>query len=179
MAQTARRTEGPPAVSIDISIEAGQWPSEPGLTTSSERAIAAAERYVVAQCGQGMPEFCELSLLFTNDAAMRAVNRQWRGKDSPTNVLSFPAAALRPGQTPGPMLGDIVLSYETVAREAEASSISLSDHLAHLLVHGYLHLLGYDHVDPFDAETMESLEVRILATLGISDPYGDAELSGQ
>lgn len=107
----------------------------------------------------------EVALLLADDAALQTLNGQWRGKDKPTNVLSFPAAA------PGPMLGDIALSYDTLAREAADKGASLADHAAHLIVHGLLHLHGYDHEADDEAEEMEALERRILEDLGIADPY--------
>ncbi len=117
----------------------------------------------------------ELSLVFTDDASIREINAEWREKDKPTNVLSFPAYPLEPGGMPGPMLGDIVIARETVEREALDLDKSFEDHLTHLLVHGFLHLFGYDHMDAEEAEEMEGLETRILAKLGLSDPYAGQE----
>jgi probable rRNA maturation factor len=115
----------------------------------------------------------EVSLCLTDDAEVRTLNAHWRGIDEPTNVLSFPAGpAARPNETP--MLGDIALAFETVAREAEESGASLADHYRHLVAHGFLHLIGYDHQTDEDAERMEELETRILARLGVADPYADA-----
>lgn len=112
----------------------------------------------------------ELSVLLADDAGIRALNRAWRGKDQPTNVLSFPAGApLVPGAPR--LLGDVALAYETVAREAAEQGKSLADHFRHLLVHGVLHLLGHDHEEEEAAERMEGLERRILAGLGVADPY--------
>ena len=118
----------------------------------------------------------ELSVVLTSDEKVRALNAEWRGKDKPTNVLSFPQAEpdeLVGADTPGPelMLGDIVLARETCAREAEEKALRLPDHAAHLLVHGTLHLLGYDHMDDQTAEDMEAREVRALARLGLPNPY--------
>ena len=113
----------------------------------------------------------ELSLVFTNDADIREINGKWRHIDKPTNVLSFPAFALQPGQEPGEILGDIVIARETVEREAAEEGKSFDDHLSHLVVHGLLHLMGYDHQNDDEAEQMEALERKILASLGISDPY--------
>jgi len=111
--------------------------------------------------------------LFTDDDAVRALNAEWRGKDKPTNVLSFPAKAIPGLPDEVQPLGDLALAYPTTAKEAEEKGISLKDHTAHLLVHGLLHLLGYDHVDDADAEAMEALERRVLEHLGIADPYRD------
>ena len=104
---------------------------------------------------------------------MRALNARWRGLDKPTNVLSFPAAAPeRLGETP--VLGDVVVAFETMAREADDEGKALADHFRHLVVHGFLHLLGFDHRSDAEAEAMEALERRILARLGVADPYGEA-----
>ncbi len=124
------------------------------------------------QAVAGQPDDRELSLLFTNDAEIAKLNAQWRGKTGPTNVLSFPTATtltLPPGE-PAP-LGDIVLSYETVVKEAAETGKSVEHHTSHLIVHGMLHLLGYDHETEADAEIMEDKERVILARLGIADPY--------
>ena len=114
----------------------------------------------------------EVAILLTGDAEMQALNRQWRGKDVPTNVLSFSS-----GGDEG-HLGDVVLAYETVELEAKQQNIAIADHAAHLVVHGMLHLLGYDHQQEDDAVKMETLETEILATLGIADPYGTGEPAG-
>ena len=123
--------------------------------------------------------------MLSHDSAIKALNSDWRGKNTATNVLSFPAApAGRPPKTgkagkknhrksgqPIPYIGDIVIAYQTTAREAEAEGKPFSHHLAHLAIHGFLHLLGYDHENERDAETMESLERRILRRLAVPDPY--------
>lgn len=119
----------------------------------------------------------ELSLLFTDDASIREINAEWRDKDKPTNVLSFPAYPLAPGGMPGPMLGDIIFAHETVAREASELEKPFEAHLSHLLVHGFLHLFGYDHMNDGEATIMEGLETRILLGLGLSDPYAGTELT--
>ena len=116
----------------------------------------------------------EVSILLEGDDALRALNRQWRGKDKPTNVLSFPAPPLPEGaDMPGAemSLGDIALSYDTLAAEALSEGKPLADHLQHLVVHGMLHLQGHDHETPDEADEMEALERRILAGLGVADPY--------
>ncbi|MCA1952981.1 MAG: rRNA maturation RNase YbeY, partial [Hyphomicrobiales bacterium] len=113
-----------------------------------------------------------VSVLLADDAALRGLNHAFRGKDQPTNVLSFPAAPV-PGD-PAPALGDIALGYETCGREAAAEGKSLDAHLAHLVVHGVLHLLGHDHMTEAEADAMEAAEIRILAGLGYADPYADA-----
>ncbi len=120
------------------------------------------------------------SLLFTSDADVHSLNREWRGKDKPTNVLSFPMLergdllALASEGSPE-LLGDIALAYETCAREAAEKGIALEAHAAHLIVHGLLHLAGYDHeISPEDAAEMEALEIKALASMGIGNPYCDA-----
>jgi probable rRNA maturation factor len=116
----------------------------------------------------------EVSIVLTDDAEIRALNRTWRGKDAPTNVLSFPAGEPF-GDIPGEPcpLGDVILGGETVIAEAEAKGISSADHASHLVVHGMLHLLGYDHDGDEEATRMETLETKVLACLGIADPYDD------
>ena len=106
--------------------------------------------------------------MLTDDAEMRALNRTWRGKDAATNVLSFPAREKVRG--PG-LLGDVVLAYETTLKEARAQGIALDAHVSHLVVHGVLHLIGFDHLEDSDAERMEAIERTALASLGIADPY--------
>jgi probable rRNA maturation factor len=159
---------------LDITVEAGHWPPEPGLRRLAERAVAAAETALSPPLrrreGEGTPGRSgarELSLVFTDDAAIRRLNSAFRGKDKPTNVLSFP-------QPPGPLLGDIVLAAETVRAEAALAEKPLEDHIAHLIIHGFLHLLGHDHEAEEDAETMEALERAALESLGIPDPYAAA-----
>nr|WP_295461559.1 rRNA maturation RNase YbeY [Mesorhizobium sp.] len=155
-----------PALDIDISVEAGDWPPEAELEALVGRAATA----LLAELGiVGSPS--ELSVLFTDDAQIRALNAQWRDKDKATNVLSFPAFPVAPGNELPPMLGDIVLAAETVRAESVLESKSFDHHLTHLVVHGLLHLLGYDHETDDDAEEMEALERRILARLAIADPY--------
>ncbi|AMM85103.1 rRNA maturation RNase YbeY [Martelella sp. AD-3] len=161
-----------PEFDYQVSREAGGWPEEEALAAIVARVIGAASAYLSEREGQPFPDSpAELSLVFADDATIREINAEWRNKDSATNVLSFPAFPVTPGEMPGPMLGDIVIAHETVAREAETLDKSFDDHLTHLLVHGFLHLLGYDHMENEEAEVMEGLETRILATLDLSDPY--------
>lgn len=142
---------------IDLRIAAPAWEqSIPEVAAFVRRILAAA-----ASAERAEPA---LAVLLTDDAEMRALNAQWRGQDKATNVLSFPAPE-------GFGLGDIALSHETVAREAAAQGKSFAAHTAHLLVHGVLHLLGYDHKDDGDAESMEARERAILSALGVADPY--------
>ena len=116
-----------------------------------------------------------VDVTLTDDAAQRTLNRTWRGKDEPTNVLAFPAAdpSIRRPRGAPLLLGDVVLAYETVAREASDQRKPLADHLRHLVVHGVLHLLGYDHAEPAGAAAMEAREIAILAELGVPNPYRD------
>ncbi|MDL2404634.1 rRNA maturation RNase YbeY [Rhizobium calliandrae] len=157
---------------IEISVEEGDWPSEEELQALAERVLGAAAIYLERNEKQPFPKMApELSLVFTDDAAIREINAEWRDQDKATNVLSFPAFPLVPGGKPGPMLGDIIIAKETVEREAVELEKSFDDHLTHLMVHGFLHLFGYDHMNNSEAERMEGLETRILAGLGLSDPY--------
>jgi probable rRNA maturation factor len=152
---------------IDIAVNAGKWPQVDQLERLARSAVAAAAMVTPLE----MPDGAELSLVFTGDEEMRAINAQWRGIDKPTNVLSFPAADIEPGETAEQMLGDIVFAHETVQREAGLEGKRFEDHLTHLMVHGFLHLFGYDHMEEDDAKVMEGLESRALAELGIADPY--------
>jgi probable rRNA maturation factor len=147
---------------IDILVEAPGWERLSGLEASVTRAAQAA-------LAAGGLRHGGVSILLTDDAAVRKLNAEFRGKDKPTNVLSFPAPAM-PGD-PEPSLGDIALAFETCASEAQAEDKRLEDHLSHLVIHGVLHLLGRDHEDEAEAEAMEAEETTILATLGIADPY--------
>jgi probable rRNA maturation factor len=155
------------SLAIDILVETSGWPPEDALTKIADAATTAA----IASIGPKLADDAELSIVFTDDAHIRVLNGQYRGKDSATNVLSFPGASAKPG-TFGPLLGDLVLARETIAREAEEEGISVEHHLTHLLVHGFLHLLGYDHERDDEAVAMEALETAILADLGVADPYG-------
>lgn len=161
-----------PDLDLQISVEDDRWPDEEQLNVLCERVLRAAAQTLSTAEKQPFPKQpCEVSLVFTDDAAIREINAEWRGKDKATNVLSFPAFPVTPGKMPGPMLGDIVIARETLEREAEDLDKPFDDHLTHLLVHGFLHLFGYDHIEKDEAEKMEALETRILAGLGLSDPY--------
>lgn len=161
-----------PKLDIQIAIEAEGWAQEAELEGLAGKVLETAAEYLRSEEKQPFPAMpIEVSLVFSNDEQVRAVNAEWRGQDKPTNVLSFPAFPLVPGGKPGPMLGDIIIARETVEREAVDLEKSFTDHLTHLMVHGFLHLFGYDHMDGEEAEIMESLETRILASLGLSDPY--------
>lgn len=154
-----RRSARGPA--IDVLIASARWRRAPRAAGIVRRAIAAA--------APANTRNAQLSVTLTSDRAIRALNRQWRGKDTPTNVLSFPTPL--PGRGAPRHLGDVVIAYETVANEAAAADKPFGHHLAHLAVHGFLHLLGYDHESDTQAQAMERRERRILARLGIPDPY--------
>jgi probable rRNA maturation factor len=156
---------GETPVDIDVFVEAGDWAAEAELTRLVDRAVAA----VFAETGAGGAS--ELSVVFSDDAHIRALNAEWRGKDKPTNVLSFPAFSFPKGGKLPPMLGDIVLASETVAREAALEDKPLENHITHLVIHGLLHLLGHDHETEAEAEEMEAIERAALARLAIPDPY--------
>lgn len=155
-----------PSIAVDIAIEASAWGDEPRWRPLVERVVAA----VAARPEPIVPPDAELSLVLTDDARVKLLNRDWRGQDKPTNVLSFPAGDADDDE-PGPLLGDVVVALETTTREALDEGVSLDDHFAHLLVHGLLHLFGWDHESDDEAEEMEALETEILAGLGIADPY--------
>ena len=165
-------------MTLDIAIETdGEWDSSTGWSELARAAATAAiAESAFPQLGQG-ERAVELSVRLTSDAEVHALNAEWRGKDKPTNVLSFPmaeAAELANATPAGPelMLGDIILARGVCVSEAEEKAIPLDQHAAHLMVHGTLHLLGYDHMDDDSAADMEAREVRALARMGIGDPYG-------
>jgi probable rRNA maturation factor len=150
----------------DVLIAADGWQAQPDAEGIIRRAIAAA-----AACVELPAEETEVAVMLTDDARIRDMNRAWRGQDKPTNVLSFPAAQPPGAQQQPLMLGDIAIAYETTRGEAEADGKPFQNHLSHLAIHGFLHLLGYDHLNDDEAEEMEALERDILAKLGIADPY--------
>lgn len=161
---------------VETVVEDPRWQAA-GIEAVAERAARAALTAVARD-----PELHEIGLLACDDARIAVLNADFRGKATPTNVLSWPAfAAPVPEEPPGlpgegPLfLGDIALAYETCAREAAAVGIALADHAAHLVVHGTLHLLGHDHEEDDAAETMEAIESKALATMGIADPYSREE----
>jgi probable rRNA maturation factor len=158
----------PSGVTVDVLIESPLWEAEPAAEAAVRQAISQAAA-VVGRTGPA----AEVAVLLCDDATIAALNAQWRGREEPTNVLSFPApAASDPSVSEaGVHLGDIAIAYEAVAGEAREQGRTVSQHLAHLAVHGFLHLLGYDHQTDNEAEHMEGLEREILTGLGISDPY--------
>ena len=158
---------------IDVAVEADGWPAEDDLQALVARVVKVA----CAEAQLELVEGAELSVVFADDVRVRYLPRAGRDPPAPVDVLSFPGAAA-PAPPFGPLLGDIVLARETVAREAEAMDVAFSDHVTHLVAHGFLHLFGYDHQMEDEAEEMEALERRILAVLGIADPYRDPLVSG-
>ena len=154
-----------PELSVDLRVETGDWPED--AEALAERAIALA----LARSHIKIEGPVEVSVLLTGDAEQQVINRDWRGIDKPTNVLSFPA---NPPFAPlmGP-IGDLSLAAETLRREADDLGKPMTEHFTHLLVHGTLHLCGYDHEADDEALVMEELETDILAELGIADPYAD------
>lgn len=153
-------------VIIDVAVEKDGWPSANELN----RRVACAFAAAVAIGNLRYLPGSELSLLFADDETVQDLNKKWRDQDKPTNVLSFPGGD-ESGPVYGPLLGDVVFALETVIREAKEGNKPFENHLSHLIVHGILHLFGYDHQIEEDAEQMEGLERRILAKLNIPDPY--------
>jgi probable rRNA maturation factor len=152
-----------PAPSIDIQVQSPLWDAQPLAAQTVRDAIAAAAAALATPDG-------EVSIVLTDDASIQKLNRDWRGIDRPTNVLSFPAAKLA-AQGPLLLLGDVIVAYETLTSEAAGEATPFLHHLAHIVVHGYLHLLGYDHQTDSEAGAMEKLERDILSRLRIADPY--------
>jgi probable rRNA maturation factor len=174
IARVARVTRGPTPtlprkrgrekkVKIEILVRSTYWRKQPRAGATIKKAIAAAGK------AASTPR-AELAIVLSDDSAIRALNRDWRGKNAPTNVLSFPAAVPGKGRATR-YIGDIVIAYQTTAREAVADGKPFRHHLAHLAVHGYLHLLGYDHETDRAAQRMERLERAILARIAVPDPY--------
>ncbi|WP_353256376.1 rRNA maturation RNase YbeY [Hyphomonas sp.] len=145
-------------IDLALIVEGESWQALGDLDALSRRAFAAAAREEPAE---GL-----VSLLLTDDDELRQLNRDFRGKDKPTDVLSFPALPID-----RPLLGDIAVAHGVASRDAAVQGKALSDHLTHLLIHGYLHLLGHDHETPDDASGMEAREIRALASLDIANPY--------
>jgi probable rRNA maturation factor len=145
-------------IDVALIVEGEDWSALEDIDALSRRAFAAAAREEPAE---GL-----VSLLLTDDGELQQLNRDFRGKDKPTDVLSFPALPMD-----RPLLGDIAVAYGVSARDAAVQGKALADHLTHLLIHGYLHLLGHDHETPDEAGEMEAREIRALAALGIANPY--------
>jgi probable rRNA maturation factor len=157
----------------EVVVAADCWQSEPDAEATVQRAIAAASQATDADVDDA-----EVAVMLTDDATIRTFNKDFRGIDKPTNVLSFPAPEMDTAddEAPAPRaLGDIAIAYETLRREADEEAKPFLHHLSHLAVHGFLHLIGHDHESDAEAEEMEALEVEILAQLGIPDPYAERE----
>jgi probable rRNA maturation factor len=150
-------------LSILFAVESEGWPE--GLEALADRAVFEA----LGQSGAKVAGVAELSVMLVDDAEQQRLNREWRGIDQPTNVLSFPQ--IEPFGPVAGLLGDIVLARETLEREAAELETPFAHHFTHLVVHGFLHILGYDHLEDAEAAEMDGLESRILATLGVPDPY--------
>jgi len=161
MRHAPRRPASPPQ--IDIEIKSPQWGKQPLAEKAVRDAILAAVAALSTAGG-------EVSIVLTDDSTIRSLNRDWRGIDSATNVLSFPATGPKCGEDGG-LLGDIVIAYETLERECDEEKRAFIHHLSHLTVHGFLHLIGYDHQDDAQAEEMEGLESKIMTRLHMPDPY--------
>jgi probable rRNA maturation factor len=155
----------PLPLNIEISRNTEGWPEH--LDARAEQALHEALKQSKAR----VTGASEVSLVLTNDAEQQVLNRDWRGIDKSTNVLSFPQ--IEPFGAVSGLLGDIILARETLEKEASDQGLTFDDHFTHLVVHGFLHLLGYDHMDEDEALAMEGLETQILASLGVADPYAD------
>jgi probable rRNA maturation factor len=164
---TRKRDGAAPPLHIDILIQAGDWPARRRLRRLTARALGVA----VDLSGILFAPDDEVSVVFTDDSHIRDLNRAFRDKDKPTNVLSFPAAPSTGKNRFGPILGDLVLAEETIQREAADQGLRFDDHVTHLIIHGFLHLIGHDHETEGEATVMERLETAILGRLGIADPY--------
>jgi probable rRNA maturation factor len=157
-------------LTVEVSAPCPAWERE-----CAEAAALAEAAARVALRREEVPDGAVVDITLADDATQRALNRTWRGKDAPTNVLAFPAADPASTVPPGAplLLGDVVLAFETVGREAAEQGKPFEDHLRHLVVHGVLHLLGYDHEDERGAAAMEAREIAVLAELGVPNPYRD------
>jgi probable rRNA maturation factor len=160
----ARKTASKAAKLIEVMVQSPRWNKHPRAASVVRNAVRAAAEAVSTRPA--------LAIVLTDDSAIRRLNREWRGFDKPTNVLSFPAAKSST-DVDNQSLGDVIIAFQTVAREARDENKLFNHHLAHLAVHGFLHLLGYDHETERDAHKMERLEVRILEALGMPDPYAE------
>jgi probable rRNA maturation factor len=154
---------------IEVVIEDDRWGNHPDVMLAVEQAIAA----LLSSAAPRISRLRAATVLLDNDAHVAALNKNFRGKPQPTNVLSFPSASGPSASAAGAYAGDVIIARETLEREAQEMGVPLVHHLQHLVIHGLLHLAGYDHIVDRDALEMEALETRILATLGVADPYAD------
>jgi probable rRNA maturation factor len=161
--------ESAPVFEIEIVEDDGDW----SRATNLDGVIEDAARAAILAAGEGLPSAI-VSIALSSDAIVADLNERFRGKAKPTNVLSFPAG----NGAPDGQLGDIVMALETVEREAQEQGVPFEHHVQHLVVHGVLHLLGYDHESTADAERMETIEIEILSKLGVANPYTGALETG-
>jgi probable rRNA maturation factor len=166
MRPTPERRASPPQ--IDVQTQSPLWKAQPLAEQTVRDAVAAAA--AALSTGDG-----EVSIVLTDDSAIAHLNRDWRGIDKPTNVLSFPAAGYKASEG-AHFLGDIVIAYETLVQECDDEDRIFLHHLAHLTVHGFLHLIGYDHQTDTQAEEMEGLESKIMTRMNMPDPYLSRDL---
>jgi len=173
--RSASRIRRKPAIAVELAETSPRWRER--LPRRRALCVAAAEA-AFAAAKPRLTRRTEVSVVLADDALVRRLNRQWRRIDAATNVLSFPSLDEElPPKAPF-LVGDVVLAYETVSSEAQEQGKDLADHLRHLVVHGILHLLGYDHEEPTQAEQMEALETQVLARLGVADPYAERQAVG-
>lgn len=167
---------------IDVELDIGlDWSSSGFGQSEVEKAVDAAIKFATIPALADPPVPVSVSVKLSDDNEVHALNLEWREKDKPTNVLSFPMLddeeidALLVGKHEAPeiMLGDIILAYGVCQAEAGEKNIAIADHATHLVIHGMLHLLGHDHIDEQEAEAMEALEVKALASMGLHNPYSD------
>jgi probable rRNA maturation factor len=166
----------------DVDLVARAWEGLADWPALAQRATSAALAQTPHAAVADAAPLVEVAVRLTDDAEVQGLNRDYRGKDKPTNVLSFPQydaadfAMLTNSDDGEVLLGDIVLALETCTREADARGISVADHATHLIVHGMLHLLGYDHQDDASGDAMEAMETKALASMGLADPYADGQI---
>ena len=158
---------------IELNIACDGWLPERNLHKLAKACVSAA----IDSAKLRLPPISQLSLLFDGDEAIRSLNQQFRDIDKPTNVLSFPGSDILPGDEAENMLGDIAFALQTIKNEADLEGKPFDHHLSHLMIHGFLHLFGYDHLSDEEAEVMEQLEIKALANLGIENPYLEAQFS--
>lgn len=159
-------------LSVVLSVDCLEWlTSGLGDESAIERLISSILGSTAAAIGLPADTVTEVSVTLADDTTVREVNAEWRGKDRPTNILSFPMMDMEPGSLPGPLAGDLLLAFETVEYESRSEGKVFAAHFRHLIVHGFLHLLGYDHIEDDEARVMEAVEIAVLADFGIGDPY--------